>query len=210
MYKSIHGTHKIGRYWLNIENLTERSHCTTCDKDKTMEHILTGCPANIRSTVWTEANDIWPYDNDLWPQITPGIILGCGLLEIRSKNQPPNQNHDKHTNEPTVNTGATRLAKILISKAAYLIWMLCCGRVISDKTYTADAIKTMWRRTLNRRLAEDITAATKIVRKEEHTKMVHHTWYAALKKKYKDLLEDWMKLQPHFQKATNPNLKQHQ
>ena len=198
LFKSIHGTHKIGRYWLNIENLSERGRCTICNQDETLEHILTECLANTRAKIWDAARDIWPYDENLWPPITLGIILGSGLLEIKPTTQPTDQSPDDHQEERTPNAGATRLAKVLISEAAYLIWTLRCGRVINDKTYSSEAIESTWRRTVNKRLAEDVTLATKIVRREEFTKLINNTWYDALRKKHGDLPDDWIKLQPHF------------
>ena len=198
LFKSIHGTHKIGRYWLNIENLSERGRCTICNQDETLEHILTECLANTRAKIWDAARDIWPYDENLWPPITLGIILGSGLLEIKPTTQPTDQSPDDHQEERTPNAGATRLAKVLISEAAYLIWTLRCGRVINDKTYSSEAIESTWRRTVNKRLAKDVTLATKIVRREEFTKLISNTWYDALRKKHGDLPDDWIKLQPHF------------
>ena len=198
LYKSIHGTHKIGRYWLNIENCNDRSNCTTCDEIETLDHILTECPASTRSVIWTAARNIWPHDDELWPAITLGTILGCGLLEIKTRKQSADQSQEDNPNEPTLNTGATRLAKILISEAAYLVWTMRCGRVIGDKSYNTVAIETAWRKTINRRLSEDVTAATKVVRRDEYTKLISSTWRDALRKQHGDLPENWINLQPHF------------
>ena len=168
----------------------DRSKCTTCEEVETLDHILTECPANTRSVIWTAAHNIWPHDEELWPAITPGTILGCGLLEIKTRNQSADQSQEDHSSEPTLNTGATRLAKILISEAAYLVWTMRCGRVIGDRSYSTDAIETAWRKTINRRLSEDVIAATKVVRRDEYTKLISSTWRDALRKQHGAL--------PHF------------
>lgn len=198
LYKSIHGTHKIGRYWLNIESCEDRCKCTTCNEEESLDHILTECPANTRTTICTAARTIWPYEEELWPPITPGTILGCGLLEVKIKNLAADQNQNEHANETVLISGATRLTKILISEAAYLIWALRCGRVISNRTYNMEAVETAWRRALNKRLSEDVNTATKIVRREEYTKLISNTWAEAFWKRHGDLAEDWIKQQPHF------------
>src|ERR1700677_2495088 len=76
LYKSIHGTHKIGKYWLNIESLDTRSQCTTCETVESLEHILTRCHSDTRSSIWNTARELWPFGEDLWPNITLGTILG--------------------------------------------------------------------------------------------------------------------------------------
>ena len=198
LYKSIHGTHKIGKYWLNIENCNKRSKCTTCEEEESLEHILTECPANTRAVIWAAARNIWPYGDELWPSITLGIVLGCGLIEIKTVSQTTNQSQEGQSNDPTRNPGATRLAKILISEAAYLVWTMRCSRVINNRTYNSNAIETAWRRTINRRLTEDVTTATKVVCKDEYTKLIISTWRDALQKQHGDLPKNWINLQPHF------------
>lgn len=44
-FKSIHKTHKIGRYWLNIlaDRYSQRTTCRNCDDDETMNHVLIEC-----------------------------------------------------------------------------------------------------------------------------------------------------------------------
>jgi hypothetical protein len=43
LYKTIHGTQKIGKFWTTIATLTHREQCRTCRTTETMEHILTTC-----------------------------------------------------------------------------------------------------------------------------------------------------------------------
>lgn len=198
LYKAIHGTHKVGRYWLNIENCNERCQCTTCNDDESLDHILTECPSTTRTTIWAAARDLWPYDDALWPRISLGIILGCNLLEFKTRNQSETPAQIDQTNEPTINTGATRLARIIISEAAYLIWTLRCDRVINGGNHSKSTVEATWRRTINRRLTDDIITATKVLRRDDYTKLVTNTWQEALRKRHPDLPENWINLHPHF------------
>ena len=150
LYKSFHSTHKIGKYWFNIKNLSKRGCCTICNENKTLEHILTKCEANTGTKIWSAAQDIWPHKERLWPPITIGTILGIGLLEVKTTPNPTNQEQENPLDEPIVNAGATRLAKILISEAAYLIWTLQCRRVINDRSYSTEVIESTWRKTVNK------------------------------------------------------------
>jgi hypothetical protein len=100
--------------------------------------------------------------------------------------------------EPTLNPGATRLAVILISEAAYLIWTLRCDRVINNRSHSTNEVESAWRRAINRRLAEDVITATKISRQDDFIKLVKSTWMKALQKKHRELPENWLDLQPHF------------
>ena len=70
--------------------------------------------------------------------------------------------------------------------------------VIGNRSYNNDAIETAWRRTINRQLSEDVTAATKVIRRDEYTKLIISTWRDALRKQQGDLPENWINLQPHF------------
>jgi len=43
MYKSMHRTHLVGKYWRNINGFEGREICTMCNKTESMSHILTEC-----------------------------------------------------------------------------------------------------------------------------------------------------------------------
>ncbi|KAG2069423.1 RnaseH-domain-containing protein [Suillus decipiens] len=82
-FKALHGTHRIGKYWLNIPTLEIHAKCAHCHNNiENMEHILTNCPANAQSTIWKLTKTIWPSTNSPWPQITLGTILGCGNITL--------------------------------------------------------------------------------------------------------------------------------
>jgi ribonuclease HI len=53
MYKSMHGTQKIGHYWTHINGYEERQNCPTCESTETMEHILIHCHSPTPNAIWT-------------------------------------------------------------------------------------------------------------------------------------------------------------
>ncbi|KAI9434266.1 hypothetical protein BJY52DRAFT_1131727, partial [Lactarius psammicola] len=193
LYKALHGTQKIGRYWLNIQDLEERSQCQTCAEDESMNHIIVECRHHTRQTIWAIAKETWPHDDNSWPEITLGIILGCGIINIKTTRNTRNTRNHTPRDSPTSDPGATRLAKILISESTHLIWSLRCARVIQGKDYTENEIESIWRRTINKRLAEDIITATQIKRRKENLKQVTDTWGKALEKIHRELPDDWHK-----------------
>ncbi|KAF8259964.1 hypothetical protein EI94DRAFT_936902 [Lactarius quietus] len=85
--------------------------------------------------------------------------------------------NDSHqTGRPIDQTGTTRsnadgtrqprLTKILIFKAASVIWALRCERIIRGTVYTKRESVARWRRILNRSLSEDtMIIATRVLRK---------------------------------------------
>ncbi|KAJ7064705.1 hypothetical protein C8F01DRAFT_939990, partial [Mycena amicta] len=43
-WKSIHGAHRIGRYWKNIRPMMEdREKCSHCGETESLQHILIQC-----------------------------------------------------------------------------------------------------------------------------------------------------------------------
>jgi hypothetical protein len=184
LFKSIHGAHKIGHFWSNTEN-PERILCQMCREDESMNHILLECRHPARTLVWDRVRRLWPHGNDTWPPLNIGTTLGCGTLTVKTSN--PRQN-----NELTHNDGATRLLRILISEATYLIWTLRCERTIQGILKPRDETANTWIRAINDRLNMDKIAATRIIRKPEHTNLVVRTWGDALRKNNRDLSPDWI------------------
>ena len=45
---------------------------------------------------------------------------------------------------------------------------------------------------INRRLTEDITTATKVLRRKPYISLVKNTWNKALQKRYRNLPDDWI------------------
>ena len=190
-YKTLHSSYKIGRYWLNIPTLEERCFCQTCKEDESMDHILTGCEHPARTLIWKEAKHIWPHGENTWPRLSLGTIIGCNTLTVETMQEKKNNAGQIQTTKQ-YDPGATRLLKIIISEAAHLIWTLRCERTIRGKERTNREIEASWRKAINRRLSEDKTTATKILRREQFTNLVRNTWDRALYKRHRDLPEDWI------------------
>ncbi|KAJ7930383.1 hypothetical protein B0H13DRAFT_2228278 [Mycena leptocephala] len=83
LWKTIHGAHRIGKYWLHIPECEERARCQHCDEIETMEHILLRCRKPGQAQVWKLAQEIWHKKHPTWPVLSKGGILGCGLATIR-------------------------------------------------------------------------------------------------------------------------------
>ncbi|KAH9161884.1 hypothetical protein EDB89DRAFT_1812507, partial [Lactarius sanguifluus] len=191
LYKSLHSTHKIGKYWLNIPECEDRCYCRSCGETKLMDHILTSCENQTRTRIWESAKELWPYGLDTWPEPSLGTIIGCNSLSVETLQKVKTRNG--RTQEiKRYDPGATRLLRIIISESAYLIWTLRCNRTIRDKTYTEREIEQTWLRAINRRLSEDRMTATKLLKKPYYINIVKNTWNQALSKRHRDLPEDWI------------------
>ncbi|KAI0249344.1 ribonuclease H-like domain-containing protein [Lactifluus subvellereus] len=51
LYKSLHGTQKIGEFWRHIPGFETRQNCTTCDITESMDHILIHCHQQIGQNI---------------------------------------------------------------------------------------------------------------------------------------------------------------
>jgi ribonuclease HI/exonuclease III len=188
LYKSMHGTQKIGDFWRNIQGYETRQTCSICNETETMEHILIHCRALPPRQIWDLAKNTWPHDPQLWPNISLGIILGCGSISV-----PETEAQARRDDQPRMIApkGAKRLLQILISESAHLIWVLRCERVIQDHTHTASEIKNKWLRAINVRLTDDKIIATKVKRDKKSTWTVKNTWEHVLQNQM-DLPPDWI------------------
>ena len=194
LYKSIHGTQKIGKYWRHIPNNEQREFCTICEEMESMEHILVNCQAMPRRQIWMMARDLWPHEQDLWPEINLGTILGCGALSPPAVNEwEPNERRNEQRNAPQQPRGTIRLLQILISESAYLIWTLRCERVIGnpDHRHNEREIRTRWLRAINLRLTEDKIITTRIKRDKQTKQLVRGTWEPVLRKSLA-IPNDWL------------------
>jgi ribonuclease HI/exonuclease III len=190
LFNAIHGTHMIGKFWSHISNLEERINCQTCGTEESMKHILTECTHPTRQQIWSLARNVWPYDDQSWPPVTLGTTLGCGLLTYIPP-EPPEPQTD--SSPPSRHKrGASRLLQILWSEATHLIWVLRCERTIQDKLHSRSEVEKRWKKKINKRLADDKIAATKILRTKTAKMRVKTTWEEALRKKFQVLHPDWI------------------
>ena len=145
-----------------------------------MEHILTRCREPPVQIIWTLVEESWPNELLEWPRITIGLILGCRCISKRIENRP--RNTHKSRQRQWEKKGAARLATILISKAAYLIWVLQCKRVIWEKLHSNNKISIRWQNAINTRLTSDKIIVIKIRCKNKFTNLVINIWKPLLTK----------------------------
>jgi ribonuclease HI len=195
LYKAMHGTRKVGKYWQRIPDNEQREFCKTCRVTESMEHIPVHCQAAPRRIIWTLAEELWPHTQTLWPEIGLGIILGCGTTTLPPEENQESPNERGNIAQRTEKRGARRLLQILLSEAAYLIWVLRCERVIGDsneeRIHTDREIQTRWLRVINARLTEDKITATKVKRDEKSLHRVKETWKPILTRSA-DLPHNWV------------------
>ncbi|KAI0334323.1 ribonuclease H-like protein [Cubamyces sp. BRFM 1775] len=174
VWKTLHGAHRIGTYWKAIPGYEERAKCRTCGEDEDMRHILTECRATGQALLWRLVRDILAKRDVRMPERPNlGLYTGAALLSVEEDEKP--------------NPGKTRLAKIVLTETAYLIWKLRCERVIEwqneeNKQHSERAIIAKWRAALNAKLQQDVlytrkTVAGKKVMSEE---IVEATWEGLL------------------------------
>ncbi|KAJ7575745.1 hypothetical protein C8J56DRAFT_801133 [Mycena floridula] len=122
-WMSMHSAYKTGDYWTRMKDpdLQARGTCETCRTLEDMAHILTRCRAPGQRDIWEMAEDVWYRKTTAkWYKPEFGRIMACGLAEFKSP---------KGTRRP----GASRLFRIVVSEAAYLIWKIRNERTIPDE-----------------------------------------------------------------------------
>jgi len=180
----------VGKYWQNINGYEGRETCATCNKTELMSHILTQCKEKHTQLIWDLAKNLWPHRNILWPKINMGTILGCGCFNLYPERR---RRGNQQRNKKTTHQGQTRLFQIILSKSAYLIWVLRCERVIQEKQLSDREIQARWYQAINERLTINKVTVTKIKRNEKFTRTVTETWEMALKKE-KEIPVNWMQI----------------
>jgi len=63
LYKAMHGTQKIGKYWAPIATHTYCKHCQTCSLTEDMDHILIKCREPTVRIIWTLTEEAWPTEH---------------------------------------------------------------------------------------------------------------------------------------------------
>ncbi|KAJ7605710.1 hypothetical protein DFH06DRAFT_1150446 [Mycena polygramma] len=59
LWKSIHGAHRVGKFWTNIPGYEDRATCDSCGELETIEHILLECEAPGQAEIWKLAGEFW-------------------------------------------------------------------------------------------------------------------------------------------------------
>jgi ribonuclease HI len=183
LWMCLHSGYKVGPYWTQIENLSDRAKCRHCDAVESMEHILVLCHCPGREEVWTLASELWELVTGTHLRPSYGEILACTISDVR----------DPETGK--VNKGLTRLRRILITEAAHLIWRRRNERVIPERPKpppTPAELRNRWIRALNDKIQLDgyLCSKRRFGKKARSKKVVLATWRGALRDEA-ELPEDW-------------------
>ncbi|EAU86973.2 hypothetical protein CC1G_08444 [Coprinopsis cinerea okayama7 len=190
IWKCIHEAHKVGRYWEHTDVADTYMPCSHCDVDvESMHHIMFECTATGQTTVWEEVDKLWQATGLDKPHISLALIMGVNLVTIRSE-------------DGTAAPGATRLFRILVSEAAYLIWVLRCEWRIGKEADarmipTAEHIRNRLLANINKRLRFDriLTNRRAYGKKALKPRLIEATWYPVLDEasRHSTLPDDWVK-----------------
>src|SRR5258708_4058734 len=120
-------------------------------------------------------------------------ILGSSTIMLPPAEPQKTANQQESTHQRPSRQGARCLLQILISEAAYLIWVLRCERVIQEPphTHTVNKIEARWFGAINTQLTQDKLMATRIKRNKQSIHLVKETWEPALKQSL-DIPNDWI------------------
>ncbi|KAI9057385.1 hypothetical protein FKP32DRAFT_1583970, partial [Trametes sanguinea] len=164
MWKLIHGAHRVGSYWSHIPGYEDRADCRTCGVTETMEHILTECSAVGQKEIWAAALDLLRRKRSQIESVTYGLVMGAAAFKVVDE-------------KGRTRSGATRLVSIVLTEAAYLIWVMRCERVIdwqeqpdkqhNDKEAVNRLVATINKRwLLDRALTKSRLAGSKTISKQ--------------------------------------------
>ncbi|KIY52372.1 hypothetical protein FISHEDRAFT_35149, partial [Fistulina hepatica ATCC 64428] len=112
LWRVMHGSYKVGRYWSHIPGYEERAMCPECNETETMEHIIFRCRASGQTEIWHLAANLWKNKaGEALPITSLGDILASGLSSFAKKSDG----------------GAKCLLRITIAESVKLIWRLRCA-----------------------------------------------------------------------------------
>ncbi|KAJ7821842.1 ribonuclease H-like protein, partial [Mycena leptocephala] len=172
LWKSMHGAHRLGKWWLNIPECEERANCAHCGAEETLDHILLECPSPGQSEVWKLAEQFWTKKGPRWPAVSMGTILGSGLAVFKDDAGKP---------QPAL----ARLYKILMTESAHVIWKLRCDSVIGrgGTPPSTHEVHNRWVKVMNERLEIDINLTNRSKYGKQHAlspALVLDTWRGTL------------------------------
>ncbi|KAJ7770093.1 hypothetical protein B0H16DRAFT_1777204 [Mycena metata] len=110
MWKTLHGAHRIGKFWAHIPEMEDRATCQHCGVVESMEHIVTECSRPGQKEIWALAETLWRKSHTTWPTVSFGGLMGAALATF-----PGNKEKSR---------GSARLYRILMTESMYLIWKI--------------------------------------------------------------------------------------
>ncbi|EPS93990.1 hypothetical protein FOMPIDRAFT_9544, partial [Fomitopsis schrenkii] len=173
LWKSLHGAHRIGKFWLKVPGHEDRARCRRCHEQDSLAHILLECSETGQARVWELTEAALRRKGAEWTPLRIHDILAIGP---RSRAPTVDEPPKKHT---------ARLWRILVSESAHLIWRLRCERVIGhsdDKAWqhSTESVTTRWYAAINSRLRQDATSTS--------------TQFGPLTRKRGEVLKTWARL----------------
>ncbi|KAH9850520.1 hypothetical protein C2E23DRAFT_735008 [Lenzites betulinus] len=148
-----------------------------------MSHILTECDAPGRCVLWELAEGTLAKKGVHIPCLSYGMVLGIPSLELSR-------------DDGGISHSRTRLARIVLSETAHMVWKMRCERVIGwdgeqERTHPEALIRNKWYAAINERLRLDIERTKKRWKKRRiPPTTVLETWRGTLHDE-KSLPEDW-------------------
>ncbi|EIW62459.1 uncharacterized protein TRAVEDRAFT_113688 [Trametes versicolor FP-101664 SS1] len=185
LWKVLHDSLRIGNYWTNIPGYEDRATCSACGVVETSDHILSECSAAGQGAAWRAA---------------AALLRGRGLeiLPITRAHTHGGHAYTVTDENGDLCPGATRLARIVLTETAYLVWVLRCERVIGragqgEDRVTDDMVRARWLWTINKRFCMDRALMSKARAGRMHVppETVVDTWTGTLKNESK-LPTDWI------------------
>ncbi|KAJ7572423.1 hypothetical protein C8J56DRAFT_807628 [Mycena floridula] len=198
LYLAVHGTQKLGDFWLRIPDYREWGTCHFCNETKTMQHILFECHKPGQAELWNLAQLLWVNKKLQWPQMTLGLALGCGLVKF-------------HNADGRLLLGATRLFRVLVAETVHTIWKIRCDIVLkrNNVPMAAAQVHNMWVHALNERLKTDclMTNQSHYGKRALNSDLVLCTWSGTLRDEI-NLPDSWI-MEPKVLVGIEPITLQH-
>ncbi|KAF6750380.1 hypothetical protein DFP72DRAFT_817847, partial [Ephemerocybe angulata] len=170
-WKALHGAHKVGDYWKHMPVSDRYMPCTSCNAPtESLEHIFFECRMTNQELVWELTKALWNQTSVAFPDLNLGMVLGISEIEIKRENG-------------STDRGLTRLFRILISEAVYLIWLLRCewriGREADPmKVHPANEVAARLHARISRRMKMDWNLTNRSIHKTRalDKSLVGRTW----------------------------------
>ncbi|KAJ7699841.1 hypothetical protein B0H16DRAFT_1348916, partial [Mycena metata] len=172
MWKTLHGAHRIGKFWAHIPEMEDRANCQHCGGIETMEHILLECNRPGQAEIWNLAEALWRKRFSTWPTVSFGGIMGAALATFPDTNGKDSQS-------------AACLYRIIMTESMYLIWKIRCEVVIKNngEPKTITEIHNRWVALINERLKIDRNLTNQMRFGKQHSlppSLVLETWKGTL------------------------------
>ncbi|KAI0682199.1 hypothetical protein BC835DRAFT_1300062, partial [Cytidiella melzeri] len=183
LWRTMHNSLKVGKFWAHIQDLEHRRTCTLCDEEDSIDHILVECSAPDCTRIWALCESLWHIKTPTvpWPGKHIGNLLGAPLANFTTpdgKRQP----------------GLSRLYCIMMTESAHLIWRLRCEQRIDrgGKKHSLREIDRKWLTAMNMQVTIDSELTKLKYGKQKLPKqLVLRTWSGILNHD-RDLPLDWI------------------